>query len=366
MDADMHDTEIVGGRRLGSESKYGCAFQKPLLPCKSGQPLDASNPQDVTKIAAKRDLDPEVDVGNLLREYKVSANYFVVPRKGICKPSPRIFQLDKSTQDCEIIQRKGIDRVFMIQMPYGGDTTVGAFFKDIKKLSPSTFDFYEYGKHLLEAIALTTLKGVVHRDLHAANILVDANNVPRLIDFGLSYIHNKTDPVDILEFSFNPRFSQRPPEIELWLAKESGVPISAAVDRVLNEKRGIIQISIYSGQNRFAQRSELLRYANTSRAFIAGNMAEWMEIYWPLYDAWAIGNMLLSQYNNIMINPAAVRNKSLQSKRTVILNTLQALTRLSPTERVDAVVALKMWAPNSPILRMKAAQDWLAARAQAV
>jgi len=361
MDGPMSDS-LVGGRRLGSESKYGCAFQKPLLPCRSGQPINATHPENVTKIAAKEDLDPEVLVGNLLREYKIASNYFVVPRKGICKPSPRIFQLDKSTQDCEIIQKKGVDRLSMIQMPYGGDTTVGAFFKDIRKFNPAAFDFYEYGRHLIEAIALTTLKGVLHRDLHAANILVDGNNVPRLIDFGLSYVHGVTDPRDILDFSFNPRFPQRPPEIELWLAKEDNIPLSTAVDRILNEKRGLIQISLNNGQNPFQQRAELMRYANGNRAYMNGNMKEWMETYWPYYDAWAIGNMLLSQYSNIILNPSASRNKVLQSKKNVMIQTMRALTRLSPTERVDAVKALQMWAPNSPILRMKAAQDWLAAR----
>lgn len=362
MDLSMPDDSLVGGSRLGAESKYGCAFQKPLLPCKSGQPIDATHPENVTKIAAKEDLQPEVLVGNLLREYKIASNYFVVPRKGICKPSARIFQLDKSTQDCEIIQKKGVDRLFMIQMPFGGNATVGAFFKDVRKFNPATFDFYEYGRHLIEAIALATLKGVVHRDLHSANILIDGNNVPRLIDFGLSYIHGITDPRDILDFSFNPRFPQRPPEIELWLAKEDHVPISTAVDRILNEKRGLVQISLNSGQNPFQQRTELIRYANGNREYIAGKMDEWMETYWPYYDAWAIGNMLLSQYSNIILNPLTGRNKAFQLKRAVMLRTMRALTRLSPTERVDAVFALQMWAPNSPILRIKAAQDWLTQR----
>ena len=358
----MSDSDsLVGGRRLGAESKYGCAFQKPLLPCKSGQPIDATNPTDVTKVAAKKDLDPEVAVGNLLREYKVASNYFVVPRKGICKPSARIFQLDPSTQDCPIIQQKGVDRLYMIQMPFGGNATVGSFFKD-NKFNPITFDFYEYGRHLLEAITLSTLKGVIHRDLHTGNILFDENNVPRIIDFGLSYIHGITPPEDILQYAFNPRFPQRPPEVELWLAKEDNISMSIAIDRIINEKRGVIQISMFSGQNTYVQRSELMKYINTSPNFTQGNIKEWMDTYWPLYDAWALGNMLISQYGKIVISPSASRNKSIQLKKNIMLGAMKALTRLSPLERVDAVSALRMWAPNSPILQIKAAQDWLAAR----
>ena len=57
------DSGIVGGMRLGEDSKYGCAFRKPLLPCKSGEPIDPQHPESVTKIAKRADLQPEVDVG---------------------------------------------------------------------------------------------------------------------------------------------------------------------------------------------------------------------------------------------------------------------------------------------------------------
>jgi hypothetical protein len=45
----------------------------------------------------------------------------------------------------------------MIQMPYGGDKTVSSFFKN-NRYSPATFNFYEFGKHIIEAIALGNSK----------------------------------------------------------------------------------------------------------------------------------------------------------------------------------------------------------------
>ncbi len=360
MSGDEEDG-LVGGHRLGEDSKYGCAFQKPLLPCQSGKPLDASHPDDVTKIAKKKDLDPEVIVGNLLRDYKIGPNYFVTPRKGICKPSDKIFQLDSDTQDCEIIQKTGVSRLHMIQMPYGGDKTVSGFFKN-SAFNASQFDFYSYGRHLLEAVTLYTLKGIAHRDLHTGNILLDQSLTPRIIDFGLCFIKGHTKNDDFLKFTFNPFFAQRPPEIDLWLAKEDSYPLSMAVDRIINEKRGMANITLYSGQNPYSQKQELMKYINSSVAFRDGDIDKWMGSYWPLYDAWAIGNMLTSQYNKLMVAPGGARNKSLNNNRTAILKALRALTRLSPLERVDAVVALKMWAPTSPVLRMKAVQEWLTVR----
>ncbi len=355
-----YTTEFVGGRRLGEDSKYGCAFRNPLLPCKSGKPIDGTHSDDVTKIAMRRDLQPEMDVANLLREYTFASNYFVIPREGMCVPSHRVFTLDKDTQDCEIIQKKGLDRLQMIQMPYGGDRTVSAFFRN-NQYSPATFDFYAFGKHLLEAIALATLKGVVHRDLHTANILLDDMNVPRLIDFGLSYIHGKTPYNDILEFSFHPRFPQRPPEIELWLAKDDNVPMAEAVNRILSEKRGMLPITFYAKSNPFSQRQELMTYISKSAAFRDGKMKEWMDSYWSKYDAWAVGNMLLSQYHKMSMHPGFKQNRVVNAHKEKIVTALRALTRLSPIERADAIVALQMWAPDSAVLRLAKAKEWLAA-----
>ena len=352
------DSGIVGGMRLGDDSKYGCAFRKPLLPCKSGAPIDSSHPENVTKIAKKMDLEPEVEVGKLLGEYTFASNYFVIPREGMCKPSERIFKVDPATRKCEIIQKRGVDRLQMIQMPYGGDKTVSAFFRK-SAYNPATFNFYSFGRHILEAIALETLKGVAHRDLHTANILLDEHNVPRIIDYGMGYIHERTDPSDMLDYSFNPRFPQRPPEIDLWLAKDSRVPMQTAVNRILNEKRGIMPIAFYSGSTPFAQRQELMIYIEKSAAFRDGLLKQWMDSYWHKYDAWAVGNMLLSQYHKMVMHPGFARNKAVAVQKTKIVSALRALTRLSPIERADAVEALRLWAPDSAVLRLKKAQEWL-------
>jgi serine/threonine protein kinase len=350
---------FIGGRRLGEASRYGCAFRDKLLPCTSGKPIDASHSDDVMKIAAKDDLLPEIEAGSRLNEYKIASNYFVIPRKGICKPSPRIFDVDTDTQDCPIIQKKGVDRLMMIQMPYGGDKTVSSFFKN-NRYSPATFNFYEFGKHIIEAIALATLKGVIHRDLHTANILLDSSNVPRIIDFGLCHIMGKTDASEIIAHNFEPRFPQRPPEVELWLAVEDNVPLSAAIGRTINEKRGMIPITFYSGSTPFAQRQELQKYANTSQTFRERNIDKWLNTYWTKYDAWAIGNMLLSQFHKLNMHPAFKDNREVQAKKPQIIQALRALTRLSPIDRVDAVKALTIWAPESPVLRMQVIKDWLA------
>lgn len=349
---------FVGGRRLGEDSKYGCAFRDKLLPCASGKPLDASHSDDVMKIAAKDDLVPEIEAGSRLNEYKIASNYFVIPRKGICKPSPRIFDIDTDTQDCSIIQKKGVDRLMMIQMPYGGDTTVSSFFKN-NRFSPASFNFYEFGRHLIEAIALSTLKGIIHRDLHTANILLDSNNVPRIIDFGLCHLMGKTDASEIIAHNFEPRFPQRPPEIELWLAVEDNVPISEAIGRTINEKRGMMPITFYSGENPFTQRQSLQRYLNSSPTFKDRDINKWLNSYWTKYDSWAIGNMLLSQFHKLNMNPSFSKNKPVQEKKVQIIKALKAMTRLSPIDRVDAIKALSIWAPDSPILRMQAVKDWL-------
>ena len=61
------------------------------------------------------------------------------------------------------------------------------------------------------------------------------------------------------------------------------------------------------------------------------------------------------------MHPAFAQNKGVAAQKTKIIGALRALTRLSPIDRVDAVEALRIWAPDSAVLRLKKAQEWLAA-----
>ena len=47
---------------------------------------------------------------------------------------------------------------------------------------------------IFRAIASCHLKNVVHRDIKLCNVLIGKDHIPRLIDFGMSWMTNQTPP----------------------------------------------------------------------------------------------------------------------------------------------------------------------------
>jgi len=254
----------------------------------------------------------------------------------------------------------------MIQLPYGGIPWES--WRE-KHLNVETFDVHTFGQRILEAVALMTLGGVVHRDLHHGNYLIDSNGLPRIIDFGMSFIVKKESyKLDNL-WPFSVSYNQIPPEMSLWDARwytrpEKRMPLETAVMLTATKRYPLQVRRLLWKQSVGKDIEELGKYARSSELFLKGDIDEWWKYNWTKYDAWSCGTLLLNLLYELMRYPTFTRNNVYNEKKGVIMSVLYKLLHTSPLLRVDAVEALAEWAPDSIILK-KYGAAWLAAKTPA-
>lgn len=121
------------------------------------------------KVAKPGSLDTAERVGRFLREAKAVANL----------RHPNIVPLYETGRDG--------DRLFIAAAFIPGRTLEALIHEANEKGSPIPIDAAaRAGRKLAEALAYAHSQGVVHRDVKPANVLVDDNGEPHLLDFGLA------------------------------------------------------------------------------------------------------------------------------------------------------------------------------------
>ena len=355
----------TGGDYIG-KGAYGCIF-RPIIPCKSGKYLDSRHKDDAIKVGtADAGLDRETDISKILGKFPEASKYFVLSRDGTCAPPTDIGRHEPEWTRCRHYTA-GRDKITtMIQLPYGGIPWES--WRE-KRLNVETFDVHTFGQRILEAVALMTLGGVVHRDLHHGNYLIDSNGLPRIIDFGMSFIVKKeTYKLDNL-WPFSVSYNQIPPEMSLWDARwytrpDKRMPLETAVMLTATKRYPLQVRRLLWKQSVGKDIEELGKYARSSELFLKGDIDEWWKYNWTKYDAWSCGTLLLNLLYELMRYPTFTRNNVYNEKKGVIMSVLYKLLHTSPLLRVDAVEALAEWAPDSIILK-KYGAAWLAAKTPA-
>lgn len=116
-----------------------------------------------------------------LRQIPGAENYFVLIEQQ-CNPAPRSIQSDRDILSCGFVENIQLPSVVQLVMPFGGKSLMETP-KRIQNLN-----FQQVGQRLLEAGALMLVGGVIHRDLHSQNVLIQNPTTPKIIDFGESWL----------------------------------------------------------------------------------------------------------------------------------------------------------------------------------
>jgi hypothetical protein len=344
--------EAVVGGKLIDEGLYGCIFMPPLE-CKPGSrrgsletDKDGLHPP-LSKLILKDDAEMEFSISKMIRKIPLWRNYFVVSET-ICDPAP--IQKDKDISKC-IDKPQLIVNYRVLTMPYGGQS-MSTFRFNIKG-----FDFMSFIKHFLECGALLNLFGVVHRDIHQGNILIDNAFVPRIIDFNLAIPVNSNVVAEDLSHKYEYSIAQEPPDSALVNAIAHNIKADKVINDVIYKRPTMKQIKNLLGITSQAMADELEEFYLKSKSVKAGNSARWFELYWRTIDSWAFGVNLIDLISRLSLWPEfSVVWKGMQGK---VMPILRRLCAVSPLQRIDCVQALNYLDPSSFIIR-KYGRAWLA------
>ena len=365
---------MQGGRFLGSGT-YGCVFTPPLL-CKTKQGKTTGK---VGKITLEPFANQEVQVANRIRRVPLANNYFLLPEPELCELAKEEKQTDPGLQECRAIlesQKDILDLYEMRQLtiPFGGIKQFYQLFDD-GSLHPSKFDFFVFMRHMLEAGSSLLLAGVCHFDLHQGNLLMDKHKVIRILDFGLSFTGTSIDEIVVngrwkrLRFGFEPDaahpsiHNSECPELTLMNAiRRNEYTPDMAIKLILMGKEVFKDMEVYLGVSKVQSAKDLMTFWSTSDAARRKDFVKLWKTYWPGFDAWALGCILLDTLKYLVLLPEFTEGEY-KSKQPVVLATLRGLLDPNPRTRLDCMEALALFDPGNPWLA-RFGRKWLAVRKQ--
>jgi hypothetical protein len=355
MDIDIVQT----GGRLLAQGAYGCIFTPPLQ-CrfKRGGP---TAPGRLGKLTQKVDIKNELETAVYFKPFGNEAKkYLILPDiDTICKPAPEVVlaRTEKDIGECEALDRYGEKDMLQYEIEYGGKT-LHTKLQEIKLLE---FPFWGFVADMIETGAYLLLNGFIHNDLHSNNILLNSKFHPRLIDFGRSYFANKIGQglIDEMAAKYMPSLSQITPESSAQDGVEEGVSMTQIYDDLMRQKPALDAVEKVLGVSRHAQIREFKAFWTTSKAAQKRDWITFWRLYWPVVDAWAVGNNIMNILRRLLMLREFTNSSEWKARGPLLKIVLRGLLRTSPRERMDCLEALATLDPTNPLLEKDRAVTWL-------
>lgn len=339
---------MLSGGKLFDEGMYGCIFTPPLeCKNKNKQTFEETEFPALSKLILKDAANIEYAISKVIHQIPLWKNYFVVS-ESICEPA--LIQKDKDLDNCFALIDHKLSEFRILNMPYGGVPL------NIYRINISTFDFLKFVIHFIESAALLNLFGIVHRDIHQGNILVDENDVPRIIDFNLAIPVQSKITSNKLKHTYNYITAQEPPDSTLVNALMIGFKANSVIDTIIDKKPIIKKIRNILGISSYDQLESLNKFYQDSKSVKIGDSAKWFNTYWRTIDSWAVGVNIIDLISKLSLWPEFSTTLKRISPR--LFPVLRRLCAVNPINRIDSVQALNYLNPNSFIIR-KYSKSWL-------
>jgi len=345
---------MLGGRIRG-QGTYGCIFQ-PALKCR-GNKVKNSSGSMVGKITSKQDAKNELEIAKILGSIENSSEYVVLTESTKCIPRAKGKQEDTDIGQCELLKTMDLDETVQLTMPWGGYPLSRI------NLDPFVFDYFRFTEEILACGTFLVLNNLCHFDIWGNNFLFDKHNKPRLIDFGFTFEASKLTINDVSNRwrVLGVDHDTETPEVTLMLAAHSKIPVERIIKGLQEEKPAVQHLQAFCDVNPVQWGGELYQWSLDSHSFQQHDWLSCWKVYWPGFDAWSIGAMLLGVLEIQMAIPAFVKSKAWTEKGELIKKVLKGLCRAHPAFRLDAVEALNLLTDGKhPLISSgSAGSDWI-------
>lgn len=325
------------GGKLLAQGIDGCIFI-PKLKCKGNSTdfLKASQLM-VDKLTSRKDAEKEYGISKKIAKIPLAKNYFIFS-ESICTPESIDKQKEPELKSCEVIQN--LKNMKILRMPYGGISLPDYNFI-FKTLSP-----IEFTKHLLESGALLALNGIVHNDIHMGNILVDENQVPRIIDFSRSlFVYENIQERDLLVETAvkSPHLC---PDFSLLNDRILGYTQDLVIKNYIQYQQPLIDsLRIFYG-SQVGSHDKIIKqfeeFALLSSSYQKLDLIGWFNHHWRTIDSWAVGFALVSLFSAFIYFNDFMEIWEKKGEGMVVLPVIRRLLEVDPFRRIDCVQGLDM------------------------
>jgi len=322
------------GGKLRGQGTYGCVFQPALL-CR-GSKNPSSDPRKVGKITGPEDAKNELQIGRYINTIPDSNLYTISADSDSCTPRAKSKQTDKDLSKCNFAEDVDLENTVQLTMPWGGYPLSRI------NLDPKRFDFFKFTEDILAIGAFLVINDICHFDIWGQNFLFDSKNTPKIIDFGFAF---RPSTLKITDLNLRWRVvafdhDTETPEVTLMLAAHQRTPVSEAANMLQKEKPALQRLVSLCGVSSENWKSDLVRWSQESQSFQKRDWTSCWKVYWPGFDAWSIGAMLLNVFETQMALPYFVNSEAFKLKGKLLKDTLVGLCRSHPAYRLDAAEAL--------------------------
>ena len=328
------------GGRIRGQGTYGCVFQPPLLCREKNIKLNESK---VGKITMPEDAENELKIAGYLAGIKDAKNYVIISEPKPCKPKAYSRQKERNLGACEFLSEADLSEVVQLIMPWGG------YPLDRLDLDPRVFNFFDFFENILAIGAFLVLNDLCHFDIWGQNFLFDANTKPRLIDFGFTFRSSELD-AEAIKFRWRQIAAfhdTETPEVTLMQGVDKDITPLEMASALEESKPAVQRLANLCNVSPSEWRQELLNWVESSQSFQQKDWLTCWKLYWPGFDAWSIGAMILEVLEIQMTQVAFVKQKEWSSLGPAVLLILKGICRSHPAYRLDAVEALKLWCDAS-------------------
>jgi hypothetical protein len=326
----------MDGGRIRGQGTYGCIFQ-PALKCR-GKKIKGISDTMVGKITSKHDAKNEIDIAIVLKNIENSSKYVVLTETSNCVPRVKSKQTDKDIGECELLNKIDFKDTVQLIMPWAGYPLSQV------NLDPYLFNYFQFVEDILACGAFLVLNDLCHFDIWGNNFLFDKNNKPRVIDFGFTFQPSKLTISDLPNRwrVISLDHDTETPEVTLMLAVHKNISSERVIKGLEEQKPAVQRLAAFCDVDRTEWGNELNRWSLESNSFQQRNWLSCWKLYWPGFDAWSIGAMLLSILEIQVAIPAFVNSNEWKMNGERIKQVLKGLCRAHPGFRLDAAEALSL------------------------
>jgi len=333
------------GGALRGQGTYGCVFQPALLCRGSKNPTDENK---VGKITSYQDAKNELKIAKHLRSIPNYKDFFIISDTDSCIPRAKSKQTDPDMEKCKFSENVSLDTTIQLIMPYGGLPLSRI------NIDPSHFDFFHFMEQTLTIGTVLVLNDVCHFDFWGQNILFDKTNTPRLIDFGFTFQPSKLLPSDLYfrwrELAYD--YDTEPPEVTLMHALQQGIQIEEALMQLKQQLPALHNLSVICAVSPNKWISQLHKWSRVSQSFQQQDWYNCWKTYWPGFDAWSIGAVLLQILETQLRFKGFEASQKWLEQGPRIKNILKGMCYPDPAYRLDAVEALSILTNGShPLIK---------------